>query len=50
MGKNTKNHDNEEYPALHIKFNIHVQNKIYTTFITKINTVLGTSHANDPMQ
>ena len=43
-GISTRNHDILGAPAIHIKFNIHVHNKIYINLITKIKKVLGTSH------
>jgi hypothetical protein len=49
-GKSSKNHDTFVCPALHIKFNIHVQNKTYSSLITKIKKVLDTLQEYEPKQ
>lgn len=49
-GNNTKNQDTYLCPLLQIKFNIHVQNNIYTNFNTIINIVLGTLQEKLPIQ
>ena len=43
IGNKTKNHDTIGAPASHIKFNTHVQNNTYNTWIINTNAVLGTS-------
>ena len=42
-GNKTKNQAIPVAPALQIRFNIHVQNRMYKTFIKNINVVLVTS-------
>jgi len=49
-GNNTKNHAKLVAPARHIRFNIQVQNKMYSVLIKKIKKVLETSHVYDPTQ
>ncbi len=43
-GNNTKNHAIPGAPALQIKFNIQVQNKIYNILTMKIKITLDTAH------
>jgi len=49
-GKRTKNQAILGAPARQIKFNIHVQNKMYNVLIAKIKNVLVTSQVYDPTQ
>jgi hypothetical protein len=49
-GNKTRIQDNNGAPARHIKLRIHVQNRMYNTFATKIKKVLETLHENDPIQ
>jgi hypothetical protein len=49
-GNNNNNHAMMGEPDLHIKFNIHVQNKIYTNLTKKIAVTFVTSHSYAPKQ
>ena len=49
-GNSTKNHAIFVAPAPHIRFNIHVQNKMYMALMKKINSVLGTEQLYCPKQ
>ena len=43
-GSITKNHATGVAPALHMRFNIHVQKRTYKNLMTKIIDVFGTAH------
>jgi len=47
-GKRTSNHEIPVCPSLHIRFNIHVQNKIYINLKKNTIMVLGTRHEKLP--
>lgn len=49
-GNNTRNHEIYLCPLLHIRFNIHVQNNIYTSFNIIMRIVLGTLQLKLPTQ
>tara|TARA_B100000123_G_C25578566_1_gene361634 strand:- start:70 stop:225 length:156 start_codon:yes stop_codon:yes gene_type:complete len=49
-GNKTKNQAMLVAPALHIRFNIQVQNKMYIILIRKITDVLVTSQEKSPKQ
>jgi len=49
-GNNTKNHETSLYPALHIEFNMNVQNKTYIPCPKNIIAVLSTLHSYAPTQ
>ena len=50
MGIKTKSHEILVKPELHIKFNIHVQNRIYTNLTKKMAVTFVTSHSYAPKQ
>ena len=49
-GINTNSHEILVKPELHIKFNIHVQNRMYTNLTKKIAVTFVTSHSYAPKQ
>lgn len=50
MGINNNSHEILVKPELHIKFNIHVQNRMYTNLTKKIAVTFVTSHSYAPKQ
>lgn len=49
-GINTNNHENNVPPPLHIIFNNHVQNAIYTALNIKIYMLFSVVHPRAPKQ
>jgi hypothetical protein len=49
-GMRTRNHATADAPALHMRFRIHVQNKIYTSLTANTKYVFGTAHSCTPKQ
>jgi hypothetical protein len=49
-GMRTRNQAIADAPALHIKFRIQVQNKIYTSLTANTRYVFGTAHSCTPKQ
>jgi hypothetical protein len=50
IGNSNNSHAILVHPDLHIKFNIHVQNRIYTNLTKKIAVTFVTSHSYAPKQ
>ena len=49
QGNKIRSHEIPVCPSLHIKFNIHVQKRMYIILIINITAVFGTRHENDPI-